>query len=351
MLKAVEAPVGVNSLDGLAFVVTRPTDPHPFIRVLSALESLDCRVQRRGHDSARCTCPSHRDTRPSLVVTRKNDRVLMKCFAGCRLGDIVAALGLRVSDLFSGPRTQCMNPPAIVATYDYIDCNGELIGQKVRLEPKSFRWRTPVETLGGWRWGLQGAIVGLYHAPDLIDARQILLVEGEKAADELWRHGFPATCPPTGASTWTLRWSAQLWRLGCVEVVVIPDHDRAGHDHAQRVAAACYAPATLAVVEHGDDEAHPLRSLPAAALTSAELSMRVKVVELDNLAPGADVFDWFRDGGTSEQLRELIAGAPLWTPDAVARERLERKRAKTRERVRKYRARKQGAQTIVRLAG
>ena len=46
-------------------------------------------------------CPAHDDKSPSLAVTLKDDgRILMHCFGGCSIGDVLASLGVEVSDLF-----------------------------------------------------------------------------------------------------------------------------------------------------------------------------------------------------------------------------------------------------------
>jgi hypothetical protein len=72
----------------------------PVARVLERLDGV--RHTRRG---ALARCPGHQDARPSLAVDEGDDgRVLMTCRAGCRTSDILAALGLRFTDLFP-PRT------------------------------------------------------------------------------------------------------------------------------------------------------------------------------------------------------------------------------------------------------
>ena len=46
-------------------------------------------------------CPAHEDRSPSLSVAETSDgTVLVRCFAGCSASDIVAAVGLNLSDLF-----------------------------------------------------------------------------------------------------------------------------------------------------------------------------------------------------------------------------------------------------------
>lgn len=46
-------------------------------------------------------CPAHDDRRPSLSVRETDDgTLLVKCWPGCTAAEIVAAVGLRLSDLF-----------------------------------------------------------------------------------------------------------------------------------------------------------------------------------------------------------------------------------------------------------
>ena len=46
-------------------------------------------------------CPAHDDKRPSLTIRLTDDgRWLLHCFAGCDVHEIVAAIGLELSDLF-----------------------------------------------------------------------------------------------------------------------------------------------------------------------------------------------------------------------------------------------------------
>ena len=51
--------------------------------------------------SYKALCPAHGDKTPSLSVKEgDHGRVLLHCFAGCGIGEIVAAMGLRMADLF-----------------------------------------------------------------------------------------------------------------------------------------------------------------------------------------------------------------------------------------------------------
>lgn len=45
-------------------------------------------------------CPAHDDRSPSLSIREGDRGVLLKCWSGCALSEIVGALGIEVSDLF-----------------------------------------------------------------------------------------------------------------------------------------------------------------------------------------------------------------------------------------------------------
>lgn len=77
--------------------------------VLSRLEGV--RQRQPGQWSARC--PAHNDHGPSLSVREKpSGGVLLWCFAGCGAEDILAAVGLKWSDLFAPSDSYFAHSPA-----------------------------------------------------------------------------------------------------------------------------------------------------------------------------------------------------------------------------------------------
>lgn len=59
------------------------------------------RVKSTGPDRWIACCPAHDDNTPSLSLRETEDgTVLIKCWAGCGAADVVAAVGLELSDLF-----------------------------------------------------------------------------------------------------------------------------------------------------------------------------------------------------------------------------------------------------------
>jgi len=71
--------------------------------VETLLSRLD-KVRRTGAGRWIARCPAHDDKSPSLSVRELDDgRALLHCFAGCAAADVLAAVGLELSDLFPEP--------------------------------------------------------------------------------------------------------------------------------------------------------------------------------------------------------------------------------------------------------
>jgi hypothetical protein len=84
----------------------------PIDLILSVVEKP--RRRQSGQYSARC--PAHDDRSPSLSIRETSDgAVLLHCFAGCAVSDVVAALCLQMHDLFP-PRERPMGAPKRVAS-------------------------------------------------------------------------------------------------------------------------------------------------------------------------------------------------------------------------------------------
>lgn len=58
-------------------------------------------VRQSGHRRWSAKCPAHKDRTASLSIRELDDgRVLVHCFAGCSLSDILSATGLDINALF-----------------------------------------------------------------------------------------------------------------------------------------------------------------------------------------------------------------------------------------------------------
>lgn len=239
-------------------------------------------------------CPAHEDRKASLTIADAGDKVLLHCFAGCPFPNIVDALGMQQSDMFAdGSTYQQQKPnaspvPLVLARYDYLDPDtGDLLFQVERRSDKSFRQRRPGPD-GSWVYNLDGVRRVLFRAPELKNEpdpkRWRLIVEGEKDVLNVEKLGFLATTNPGGAGKWRDEYNELLRGH---PVIIVPDNDKAGRDHAEQVA----------------------RSLHGIAAV-------VKIVELPRVSAKGDASDWIADGGTKEQLQQLAATTPDFTPGA-----------------------------------
>ena len=228
-------------------------------------------------------CPAHEDDKASLSVgTSASGLILVHCHAGCPAQTVVAALGLTMRDLMGASSSN--GKPRIVATYDYRSAAGQLLFQSVRFQPKNFRQRRP-DGNGGWLWNLKGVKRVPYRLPELLAADPTAFVfapEGEKDCDRLAGLGFVATCNAGGAGKWTAAYSSHLCGRN---VVILPDNDSPGRQHAEKVA----------------------KSLRGTAAS-------VRILELRGLSDKGDVSDWIDAGGTAGELVRLAEACPEWAP-------------------------------------
>lgn len=64
----------------------------------SLLNSLD-KIKKTGADRWIARCPAHADKSPSLSIRLIDDRILLHCFSGCGVDEVVNAIGLNLADL------------------------------------------------------------------------------------------------------------------------------------------------------------------------------------------------------------------------------------------------------------
>jgi len=65
-------------------------------QLLSQLDS----VKKTGQGKWLARCPAHDDKSPSLAIKEVGDRILLHCFAGCGVSEVLNAVGLDMADLF-----------------------------------------------------------------------------------------------------------------------------------------------------------------------------------------------------------------------------------------------------------
>ncbi len=259
-------------------------------------------VKKTGDGQWQARCPAHDDHRASLSVSATNGdgKIGVHCHANCVTSDVLAAIGMRMSDLMpqssngkpksDGVRFPHIGTRKIVATYDYCDSNGKLLFQAVRFDPKDFRQRRPKEG-GDWEWKVKGTKVVPYRLPELAAAdpsKTVFAVEGEKDVDRLRALGLVATCNAGGAGKWK---PAHSKYLAGRSVVILSDNDQPGKKHSIEVATSLIGIATA-----------------------------TKIVNLPGLPDKGDVSDWLDKGGTAEQLLKLVEACEAWKPEAIEAE-------------------------------
>lgn len=233
-------------------------------------------------------CPAHDDQRASFSVGGgRGGRILIRCHAGCKSASVVAALGLKWSDLAPERSQRKSKSPKIEAVYDYRRADGRLLYQVLRYTPKSFKQRRQGEE-GRWIWKVDGVQRVLYRLPELLSADPSLPVfvpEGEKDVNRLAELGLVATTNPMGAGRWRPEYSEHLRDR---HVVVLPDHDDPGQ-------------------KHGEDIARSLRGIAAS----------IQVLALPGLTEKGDVSSWLDGGGTPDELQRLAREAPEYAAPEI----------------------------------
>jgi hypothetical protein len=225
-------------------------------------------------------CPAHDDDNASLSLREEDGKVLVRCHRGCSQEAVIDAL--RVRKLWP-ERIERAAEQAIV--YDYVAENGALLFQTVRFPPKEFRQRRP-DGKGRWVWNLRDVRLVPYRLPELIEAvaleKPVFIVEGEKDVSNLAKIDLTATCNACGAKKWRAEYSAFLKGA---DVIILPDNDPPGGEHAELVAKSL----------HGS-------------------ARRIRVLELPNLPAKGDVSDWLAAGGDAQLLLQLAESASDWQP-------------------------------------
>lgn len=252
--------------------------------LIAPFERLE-KFKKKNDTEYEACCPAHDDDNPSLSIgIGKEGKIILRCHAGCSVNSIVGKMGLKMADLFPKSHTYTNGSRrSIVATYDYKDADGTVIYQVVRFEPKSFAQRSP-DGKGGWAWSMKGVKRVLYRLPELRDreAEPVYVVEGEKDVDRLMSLGILATTCAQGAGKWQSSFSQALGRR---DVVILPDNDEPGRNHAIDIAKSLHG--------HG---------------------CNVRIVELPGLPDKGDVSDWLNDGGTVEELQAMADGGAFFAP-------------------------------------
>ena len=177
-------------------------------------------------------CPSHEDKKNSLSLTEADGgKVLIRCFAGCTAESVMAAVGLKLSDLFAEKKSATKDP--VTASYVYTDESGKPLFRVCRTASKRF-FQQRFEA-GQFVSGLGGVRRVVFNLPQVLKAKSVVVVEGEKDVETLRAVGLAAMTSPGGAGKWDDSYGEYFKGK---RVAVIADNDEPGKNHAVKVATS-----------------------------------------------------------------------------------------------------------------
>ena len=272
---------------------------------MTALEWLVAYLSASGsHQSGRnWQCPAHADGSPSLSLSEGRDgAVLVHCFAGCTVHQVMHALGLDLVRLFE---PHVYSPERVLGwqlrkpTFAAFSPSGGSGGSKrigrsittvhhvyvpdaVRLERtryagggKKCRWEVKDGRDWNYAEGLDLASLPLYEHREILmgaSARDpVVVCESESSVDAMLKAGIYATTWAGGAASPQLHTLKEA--LAGARVVLIPDNDPPGRKCGEAIADALRGVCDLATII--PDPGQDARDL----LATSEPHLFLKVLE------------------------------------------------------------------------
>ena len=270
--------------------------------ILSRLEGVK---GRDGKYMARC--PNHGDSTPSLSVSLGEDnKILLKCFAGCSTEDIVWSMDLQMKDLFAEitpatafpvyeePQRKQSTTEKTKMEAEYLYAGGQLKKVKYRRPDgsKYCAWLHK-EADGSWAKGRNNIAPGLYCCHQLDNAESLFIVEGEKDVENMAKAGMVAVSLPDGSQS---KWESAYEKiLAGKKIAILPDNDAPGMKHAQMCAEKLYGVAAELWV----------------------LDLKQAWPEILEKGDVSDLIDRFGADAAMQKVVQLLQSTPQWEPPAA----------------------------------
>jgi P4 family phage/plasmid primase-like protien len=253
-------------------------------------------------------CPAHEDRKPSLSIREGRDgRVLLKCFAGCGLDDVLGAAGLTKQDLFSESTHRSNNGKPKPKSSPPFDWQKYVAAFTDRYAKEIAQWRgftidfvrelKEKSLIGAYRDQVafpvhnDGKLVGAHYRPK--DGKQWYYTKDVRAAP--FMIGAIGDHPNVFESTWDAL--AFAYMTGKRNGIIV-----ARSASNARLVAALLAECTSWTLWPQSDKANATFQATLLANTKCEIR-RVNI-------PGHhDLNDWTREGATSDDLFEAIRKA------------------------------------------
>lgn len=198
---------------------------------------------------------------------------------------------------------------APACTYRYLDAQGNVVAEVDR-----FEWEKDGEKKKAFRpWNVATKrhqapeTRPLYNLPNIINAPEIIVVEGEKAADALIAQNINATTAMGGAQAPLEKtdWSIVRGRV----VKIWPDNDDPGRDYAERLKAHLEAEGAASVSVLQVPTTRPAK-WDAADAEAEDLGALIRAMQGSRMdSPPQDVaLEWFADIQPALGGRYLVKG-------------------------------------------
>jgi hypothetical protein len=130
--------------------------------LLSRLDRVKKLPTKKHTESYSALCPAHADKRPSLCVDLTHDgRILLYCRSGCGAADVLAAIGLEMSDLF--PDNDYKRPPGYKPGEIYHALNVAVVAKHSK--PEAFPGVNDLKTI-------EQALKVLHHTKNILRGQQ-----------------------------------------------------------------------------------------------------------------------------------------------------------------------------------
>jgi len=227
-------------------------------------------------------CPFHEDRDPSMSVDNKKGKGLWYCHSCEAGGNAINYMmkkynldkGAAIKRLAENMGLEINRKPEIIAEYSYVDEEGKRLYKILRYKPKTFRADRKMDNVRQV----------LYRLPEILKAKNVWVLEGEKDANSARKLGLAATTSPFGIVNWKPEFS-RLLKGKKIRICLDVGTEREAERRAEGILKA------------GAEE--------------------VKIIELPGLEKeGSDISDWInsRDSQTNEDLKSQLERIAEETP-------------------------------------
>ncbi len=243
-------------------------------------------------------CPFHEDHDPSNQLYPESNK--FKCFACGKYGDVldlvqqytgktlnetigydIDSKETKIAEYIKNKFNTSKKGYSFNRVHFYHDEKGDIISAKIIFKDSGNGDKDALQVNIKDNWKVEFGEIKhnyLFNLPGILSARvknkPIFLVEGEKDAETLIRRGFIATTTRDGASSWKADYNKYL---AGNDIIIIGDNDSAGRKYVD--------------------------TIKKELLTK---SKSFKIIELPELQEKQDITDWFENGHTKDELKNIL---------------------------------------------